>query len=503
MEVTWPNILRIISNLDAKLSTRISTLEDSVFADTSTTSGEPDGVHRTAAKTAEAKRSDPEAGSTEADSLPCPTLRDGSLEARVSALQRTMSEVEVMIVHLQQQQHAEGNRLESCDWDSQALSESLKDLLFSLRHEVESRDKQVKIIGRRLSDVCKQEEQLEMQIDELAYRLDSGLPGQLSEAMAATEILTHGLGRLAVRVERLETDKRGSQNSDMQVPGFLPPHVAALEDEIRGMHRICEEDGSVVRPQNSKAPGNLSDRMGALECKTSAMTRVMRLLAEQTCIVSAAKAARGSRTQALPQDVAAEISEMVKLFDAKGFDDSPSSGSSSHLNETTDHQGQSGDEASIAVLGDAKSQQHAFFEAQPRLKGRVRRLVKQFGGTSVPPGGMEEEAAETYCDSNRSALSVVTGFNESNGAMSSRSDATRWVPVSSAAFDNQPCQEQDRQQPQQQQRFEFELLTPRGRAASTRPVSSRDYVPRWCSPAPMKVTGSSPARNNSRAPNAV
>jgi hypothetical protein len=102
------------------------------------------------------------------------------------------------------------------------------------------------------------------------------------------------------------------------------------------------------------------------------------------------------------------------------------------------------DEASIAVLGDLQSQQQVFADAQRRLKGRVRRLVKQFGGTCT-----EEDAAETCCDSNRSALSVVTGIAESNGAMSSRSDATTTgrttMPTSASLFENQLWQQQEQQ----------------------------------------------------------
>lgn len=117
-------------------------------------------------------------------------------------------------------------------------------------------------------------------------------------------------------------------------------------------------------------------------------------------------------------------------------------------------------------------------------------------------GGTEEEAAETYCDSNRSALSVVTGIDGSSGAMSSMSDATTrgrtTVPAASGLFDN-PRQQQE-QQHQRQQRLELDALASRGCVDCTRPVSSRESVPRRRSPVPVKVVGSSPVLSNSRTP---
>jgi len=385
--------------------------------------------------------------------------------------------MEVTITHLQRQLTADVNRFEACDWDFQAFSESLKDLVLSLHREAEIREKQVAIIGRHLSDVCRQRDELQFQVDEL------GLPGQLPDAIAATEILTQGLEQLAGRVERLETDMLGSRIADVQVAEVVQ-QMAALEDEVRGMHIIYDEDSPAVTQQHNEASTNLTERIDVLEYKTNAMTRVMRLLAEQTCIVSAANAAHG-RTHALAQDVTAELSEIVKGFEVKGFDELRSSGSSLQF-EAIDHDGRTAEEASmsqptfhetsIAKLGDSKLKKQAFLDAQRRLKGRVRHLVKQFGGTC-----MEEETAETWCDSNRSALSNLTGIDESNGPMSSRSDATprgcTTRPASSAVLDNQHWQQQEQQQ-QSQQRLE---LGARGYIDSSQPVSSWDSVHGRCS----------------------
>jgi len=413
MDVSWPNILRIISKLDEKLSFRISVLEQLALAD--------DDMRRAEAETTEGRRGDPDTVSTEADCRLCPTIsRDGRLEARVSSMHRTMSEMEVTITHLQRQLAADENRFEACDWDFQALSESINDLFFAHHHKADTREKQLAIIGHRLSDVCKQQDKLQMQVDEMTSQLDSGFFDQLPDAVAATEILTHGLQRLAGRMEHLETDKLGSQIAGVQVAEVLQ-QVAALEDEVRGMHKISEEDSFAVTQQPNEASGKLAEHMDALEYKTSAMTRVMRLLAKQTCILNVANIAHG-RTHALAKDATAELSEIVK-----GFDELRSSGSSLQF-EGIDHDGRTAEDApmsqptfyetSIANLGDSKMKQQVFFDAQRSLKGRVRRLVKQFGGAC-----MEEEAAETCCDSHRSALSVVTGIDESNGAISFRSDA--------------------------------------------------------------------------------
>jgi len=313
--------------------------------------------------------------------------------------------------------------------------------------------------------------------------LDSWFPAQPPDAVAATEILTHRLEQLTGRVGRLETDKRGSRNADIHVTDVLQ-QVAALEDEVRGMHRTYEDDSPAVTQQHNNVSGKLSKHMDVLEYKSSGMTRVMKLLAQQACIVSAANAAHG-RAHALAQDATAELSQLVTGLEITGFDELCSNGSSlqfeaaHHDRRTAEEASMSQptlDEASIPVLGDSTSQQQVFFDAQRRLKGRVRRLVKQFGGTCK-----EEEAAETGCESNRSALSVVTGVDESSGPMSSRSDATTrgrtTMPTSAALFDNQPWQQQ-----QSQQRLESDTTTPRGCVDSTQPVSSRDSVPRWCSP---------------------
>jgi len=154
---------------------------------------------------------------------------------------------------------------------------------------------------------------------------------------------------------------------------------------------------------------------------------------------------------------------------------------------------------SIANLEDSKLKQQVFFDPKRRLKGRVRRLVKQFDGT-----GMEEEAAETCCDTNRSALSVVTGIDGSNGSMSLRFDATRrgraTRPASSTPLGSQRWKWQEHQQPQQQsqQCLELDILTSRGYMNSTQPVSSRDSMSCRCSPLPVKVIGPSPVLSNSR-----
>merc|ERR1719362_1823510 len=153
---------------------------------------------------------------------------------------------------LQRQQAVHDERFMAYDWDSEALSESLQDLFFSVQREAGARDKQVTVIGRHLSDVYKKREDLQMQVNELTYRLD-------------------GLERLAGRVERLESDKRGSKIPNIQIVEVLQ-QVAALEEEVRGMQRICEEDSPVVTPHNNKVSGKIWDRLDALECKTSAMT---------------------------------------------------------------------------------------------------------------------------------------------------------------------------------------------------------------------------------------
>jgi hypothetical protein len=318
MEVTWPNILRIISNLDGKLGSRISALEDVLYAETS---GIAD-LRQPRAKADESKQgrgTDPDVVSTENDSLVCPThSRDGRLEARVSAMHRGMSEMERAITQLQQQLAADQNRSDGRDWDSQAISESLTDLFFSVDRETKTREKQMDIIAQRLSDECRQRVELQSQVNELTYHVDTGLPSQLPDAIAATEILTRGLERLAGRVGRLEIDKRGSRMTDIQV-GEVLQQVAALEHKVHAVHKIYEEDGPAITHQNNIVSRKLTERIGVLECKTNEVTRVMRLLARQTCIVSA-NAANG-RAQTLVQDATAELLEMIKDFEVKGFDE--------------------------------------------------------------------------------------------------------------------------------------------------------------------------------------
>jgi len=195
MELSWPNILRVISNLDAKFDSRFAELEDIIFLRNCLGSDQQDlhpdflGLYSKPSESPEVTTPvDQSAGRLEA------------LEARIAGMAQAFCRMRVTVGDIMDQFRTQKRQVEELISDGRLtlLEESISDVFVSVHRESNARLKQVSSLDLSLKDLRQRDRALEEQVEHLAEQVDSVL-GKLSG------LTGQKLGPLSTRVQALQT----------------------------------------------------------------------------------------------------------------------------------------------------------------------------------------------------------------------------------------------------------------------------------------------------------
>jgi hypothetical protein len=371
MNITWPNILQVITNLDEKLGSRISALEERVHANISRTRVAHEQPTKESAAVGGNLKDEVEANAQQ-PSTSMPGRR--GLTGQVASMFEALSKVSVTVANLQRQVVMDHTRLDDADFDNEAMTQSLQDVISALHREAGVREQQLSRMELRLCDKYKQNEDLYDRIEELRERFECGLRFQPQ--------------RCAKQVE-----------TDSSIVCTLGGRVGKFSQQVN----TSKED---VTQQNG-----------------GAMSRVIKRLGEETSVVNPRSA-----DHATSLDTDTDISDKAHVLN-----DANSSGSNLHPMQVS-----SVSEELTSACSDVVADPHA------HLRGKVRRLVKKFGGnssTGMAMGG--EPPMEAFDESFQNARMTASGGDETNAMLFHSHGAT-------GAYTATPATSRASQQLQQQ-----------------------------------------------------
>jgi len=299
MELSWPNILRVVSNLDSKFDNRFAELEDVLFLRSCPVSNQQDLQSDFLGLYSESLES-PEVTTLVEQST---GGRLEALEARVAGMSQAFCRMRVTLDDIKEQFRIQKRQAEELISDGRLtlLEESISDVFIAVHRESDARQKQVSGLDLELKGLWQHDCALQEQVERLAERVDSGL---------------NGLTGLA----------------DLKL-------------------------------------GPLSTKVQALETKSGTLARIVKLIAEQACVTAAGCNGLRYRPQewSFPEEMLRWLSE--------GMDN-------------------------MVCL---PQQEELGASVEDRLRGKVRRLVQQFGGS---PRALSEDYAGGFSSTSDFALEL-------------------------------------------------------------------------------------------------
>jgi len=402
MDITWPSILRVINKLEVKLGNRITALEERVHATISCNGIAYEQPPREAAAV----------GGSPREQSPKSMPERRGLTAQMASMNEALFEVRVTVGHLQQQLVSEHTRLEDSDVHNEAMSQSLEDLVSAIHREAGVREKQVSKMELRLCDACKQHQDLYQRMEELSKRFECG--PRLQPQVGQPDLSG---------MKQVDADCGACSLGD-RVAKFSQQVVVHL-DEMRGKHKTSKDDAA---QQHGGKVGDCREPTDALTVKTSALSQLTKRLSDETSVVNL--------LSAVP---ATSVDTIVNISDkAHVFNDADSSRSTLDPREKA------------TSLSDGLSSVSSDRAADPHvhLRGKVRRLVRKFGGNPGTGILMEEESTEASDESVRNVRMTVSGGDETNAMLLySRGATGAYTPTSRVSQQLQQQWQQQQQKP--------------------------------------------------------